>query len=86
MSYNYMEIIVKDIYDNIIKSYPDCCNCEICKADVMCMALNELPPMYNTTPIGQAYGKLLEIQIQFKAEVIQAVGRAIEIISKNPRH
>lgn len=86
MSSNYMEFIVKDIYDEVIKSYPEFCNCEICREDVICMALNELPPMYNTTPIGQAYGKLSEVKIQFRVQVIQEVGKAIEKISKNPRH
>lgn len=83
---NYMEIFVKDIYDEVIKGYPSFCNCKVCKEDVICMALNKLPPMYNTTPMGQVYGKLTEIKIQFRVQVILELGKAIEKVSKNPRH
>lgn len=81
-----MEIIVEDIYKDVIKGFPTYCNCAICEADVICMVLNELPPMYNTTSLGQAYAKLSEIQPEFKVHVIQAVGRALENVNKKPRH
>lgn len=86
MYINQMEFIVEDIYDELLKSFPMFCNCDICKADVFCLALNQLPPIYNTTSAGQAYAKLLENQPQFKVRAMQVVGSAIQKVYDNPRH
>jgi len=83
---NYMELMVKEIYHDLLKSYPSFCNCETCQEDVLCMALNELPAMYNTTSTGLVYAKLTEMQPQFKVQAIQAVSRAIEKVQASPRH
>lgn len=86
MLVNYMESIVEDVYEDIVKGFPNFCNCEICRADVICMALNKLPPVYNTTSQGQAYAKLMEHNPQFKVQAMQAVGSAIQKVIQNPRH
>lgn len=80
-----MEVIIKDMYKNVVKKYPNFCNCKVCEEDVICMALNELPTMYNTSSVGQVYGKLMELQPQLKVQVIQALVKAIEIVHENPR-
>ena len=86
VSMNYMESIVIEIYEDVVKNYSNFCNCSICREDVICMALNELPPLYNTSTIGKTYGKLLELQPQFRVQVVQVLGKAIEKVHTNPRH
>jgi competence protein ComFB len=86
MLINQMEKIVEEIYQELIKKFPEYCTCEQCKSDVFCMALNKLPPMYNTTSTGQAYGKLMGVNPQFKVEAMQIVGSAIQQVGDYPRH
>ena len=83
---NYTEIVVRDTYKEILVYFSQYCHCTICEEDVICMALNALPPIYTTTTMGQACAKLLEMQHDFKAQAVQAVSKALEVVNRNPRH
>ncbi|MDN5351780.1 MAG: competence protein ComFB [Clostridiales bacterium] len=83
---NYMEKIVEETYETVIKDYPECCTCAQCREDVMAICLNQLPPLYLTTEIGEVYSKAHEMELQFRIRAIQTVAEAIEKVSKNPRH
>ncbi|MDD5668886.1 MAG: late competence development ComFB family protein [Candidatus Omnitrophica bacterium] len=49
-------------------------------------ALNRLPPNYVVTEKGRLYTKLSEQGIQFKADVVKELTKAIQRVSKNPMH
>ena len=83
---NYTEIVVRDTYREILVHFPQYCRCAICEEDVLCIALNELPPVYITTAMGHTYAKLSEMQHEYKVQAVQAVSKALEIVNKNPRH
>lgn len=84
---NYMEILVDNVVDGVLeKSYDDLCRCEICRLDVMAIALNNLKPMYYVGLKGEVYNKLKLLEAQFKLSVIQEVVKAAEQVRKNPRH
>ncbi len=83
---NYTETVVRDTYKEILVHFPQYCHCAICEDDVLCLALNDLPPVYTTTSMGYAYAKLSEFQLEFKVQVVQAVSKALETVHKNPRH
>ena len=83
---NYTETVVRATYKEILVHFPHYCDCAICEEDVICMALNDLPPVYTTTTVGHAYAKLSEMQIEFKVQVVQAVSKAFEAVHQNPRH
>ena len=85
MIFNFTEIIVEEIYNEIIHSFPHACTCEECKNDVFCIALNRLQPMYATSSTGRAYSKLMEYEPQFKVEVFKALTSAIETVAASPR-
>ncbi len=83
---NYMERVVKETLEKLLKDRNDICKCEECIADMMAYALNRLPPKYVVTDRGYVFSKLSEIETQFQVDVLEAVLEAIEVISKNPRH
>jgi competence protein ComFB len=54
--------------------------------DIMVFALNRLPPKYVITDRGRLYTKLTEQEMQFRADVIKELTKAIMKVSKNPQH
>lgn len=89
MVVNYMEEIVKNYLTNILKTdkaYADICKCEHCIDDIMAKALNNLKPYYITTKKGEVFAEYSSLETQHHAEVISAVIKAIEFVSKKPNH
>lgn len=84
--YNYMEDIVRDTRESLISEREDVCKCQKCRLDIMARALNRLPPKYVVTDKGRMYTKLKEQEIQFRADVVQELTKAISHISKRPQH
>jgi len=82
---NYMEEVVFNYIDLLIKDSPYC-TCPLCRVDIAAYALNRLPPKYVATEKGQVYSKLSQLQQQFEVDVTVAIMKAIEIIGKNPKH
>ncbi len=82
---NYMEVCVEDQIEAVLKQI-NCCSCENCQLDITAIALNSLPPKYVVTRKGQFYTKLSGLQQQFDVDVIAAITKAAEIVSRSPRH
>ena len=83
--HNYMEDIVLNNL-NLLLEKENMCKCEKCKLDIMALALNRLPSKYVVTHKGHIYTKLAELELQFKADVIRELAKAIEIVKSNPQH
>lgn len=83
---NYMEIMVDNLLPTVIDKYIDICTCEKCIEDIKAIALNNLKPTYVVSEEGNVFVKTNELNIQFKADVLGALTKAIEIVSKNPKH
>jgi competence protein ComFB len=83
---NYMEIIVDQLLPDILNNYDGVCKCEECVNDIKAIALNNLKPLYMVTDEGNIFLKLNELQFQFITDVTSQIVKAIEIVSKNPRH
>jgi len=83
---NYMEDIVRDTLESLLSERKDICKCQKCKLDMIAWALNRLPPKYVVTDKGRMYTKLKEQEIQFRADVVQELTKAISHISKGPQH
>jgi len=82
---NYMEDIVIRYMGRIMADI-NCCKCQACLMDIAAYALNRLPSKYIVTREGEVYSRLLELEQQFETDVIIAIMKAIEVVSKNPRH
>lgn len=83
---NYMEEIVQDELELLLNERTDICKCQKCRFDMMVWALNRLPPRYVVTDRGRMYTKLKEQELQFKIDVVKELTKAINVISRNPKH
>ncbi|MBO8167620.1 MAG: late competence development ComFB family protein [Thermoanaerobacteraceae bacterium] len=83
---NYMEDIVWELLPDILNRFPECCNCEICRHDIVAKALNDLPPKYVARHKGEVYTKVAELTQQFRTDVYSALTKAILVVSQNPNH
>lgn len=84
---NYMEEAVDHLLPLVLKDYKDICKCEKCVEDIKAMTLNRMKPLYSVTDKGSMYLKVgEELEIQFKTDIMMQIAKAIEIVSKNPRH
>lgn len=83
---NYMEVLVENQLQRLLKNYNDICTCERCISDIMAKALNQLKPLYFVLEQGNVYAKLNNLESQFKTDIVTELVKSIEIISKNPRH
>lgn len=82
---NYMEDVVALLLDELIRDR-DVCKCELCRLDMMAIALNNLPPKYIVTRKGEVYAKTDLLSRQYRTDVIIQLLKAMEIVSKNPHH
>jgi competence protein ComFB len=83
---NYMEDIIKEKMETILKSMPDACLCERCTLDRLAYALNHMPPKYVVSTKGKLYAKINQLQGQFNVDVVRAVTEAAVKIAETPRH
>ena len=81
-----MEIAIDDILPNMLRKYKDMCTCQRCIEDIKAIALNNLKPIYISTDKGNVYVKIHELEAQFMTDITKELTKAIEVVSKNPRH
>lgn len=84
--HNYMEDAVKHVLEGLLASKKEVCKCPKCKLDIVALALNQLPSKYVVTETGRMYTKLKEQEIQFRADIIRELTKAITTVSSKPRH
>ncbi|MBS4540002.1 late competence development ComFB family protein [Clostridium sp. D2Q-11] len=84
--YNFMEIGVKNHIKVVLNKQSDMCKCQQCVDDISAIALNNLPPKYIARDTGEIYSKLSQMENQFTVDIIKEITKAINIVSKNPRH
>ncbi len=83
---NYMETIVFNKLDVLLKNQEDICKCEQCRLDIAALALNVLPPRYVVTDKGKIYARIDTLETQFEIDVLLAIEKAIQLVRQNPRH
>lgn len=82
---NAMEGLVEDLFIKLANDW-DWCKCDVCHADIVANALNNLQPRYFVTHEGELYTKLESFGTQYHADITAALIRAVEIVKKNPQH
>lgn len=83
--FNIMEQIVDLKLTELIKK-ACMCDCERCCADVRAIVLNNLPPKYVVTRVGEAMAEYDLLTTQMQAHVVSEIFIAIEKVKRNPRH
>jgi len=83
---NYMEIVVEELVEKECSGInEDWAKNKRCKLDVMALVLNRLPARYVVTDKGRIMTKIKETEVQFQADILRELIRAIGIVRKDPR-
>ena len=82
---NVTEQIVEKRMQEILPTI-DCCKCEKCYLDMMAIALNYLKPQYVNTEQGQLIKLAENTSIQKTVDIDIACVKAIDIVSRSPKH
>ncbi len=83
---NYMELVADEALGRMLVDREDVCKCEHCRKDALALVLNRLPAKYIVTDKGRIMTKIKETEVQFQADIIRELVKALEIIKKSPRH
>lgn len=84
---NSMENIVEVAIKELLKEDPECCTCESCMNDMMCLALNALPPKYVSSERGALFSKINNAMAQQRSiDVRVACINALEFVKTHPHH
>lgn len=83
--HNLMEDVVLRYADESIATGGGC-PCALCKADVVAYTLNHLPPRYVCTEAGRLMVEVSSYDLQFRADVLAALGEAVKLVRNHPRH
>lgn len=83
---NYMEIMVMQTLDELLKNDKNVCGCDKCKLDMAAIALNSLPPKYIVNHNGEIYTRVSMLDNQATTDVLSAVMKSIMRVGANPRH
>lgn len=82
---NIMEDLVECKLNELMHSASMCC-CERCRADVMALALNKLPPRYVVSVGGDVYSHFQAMSVQTQVNITTAIVSAIRIVRESPHH
>lgn len=84
---NVMEILVQEILEDLLKVHElEVCKCDKCKADIIALTLNKLPPKYITSEKGEKISKK-ELSVgQYKVDIFKYLIKSIDKIKTNPIH
>lgn len=83
---NIMEKVVQEALQEYVAGNELRCECEKCRADILVLTLNRIPPKYVSTPAGEMYVKALYLNPQNKMDVMREITRSVLIVGENPRH
>ncbi|MFH1778384.1 MAG: CheR family methyltransferase, partial [Candidatus Omnitrophota bacterium] len=83
---NIMEDIVRDYLDDFLLTRKDICTCHRCKMDMLAYTLSRVPAQYVTSDSGAVHTIINHARVEFQSKVLIQLLKAIEVISKEPRH
>lgn len=83
---NLTEFLVEQVLNEQLAKRKEICTCPICRADIMAIALNNLPPRYVNTDKGELFTRASVLNSQLATDILVEVSKAIEHVIKQPRH
>ena len=75
-----------DHLDSVLDAHPEVCKCTKCKADVVALTLNQLPPHYVASEKGEVLSKADHFNLENKSKLLVALTNAIKQVADAPRH
>lgn len=82
---NVSESLIEMLLDDCMAN-ADMCTCPRCVADVKAYALNNFPPHYVVTDLGDLMMRTKTLSFQFRADIVTAISTGILVVKNNPRH
>lgn len=82
---NIMEELAEQAYHEL-KDQLDCCQCELCRNDIIAYALNQVTTKYVVTTEGYLFEKLDSMIAQNWVDLIHAISEGAAIVRDHPRH
>ncbi|PWK12856.1 late competence development ComFB family protein [Tumebacillus permanentifrigoris] len=83
---NLMERIVEEVLATQWNHLRMPCACDLCKNDVMALALNALPTRYVAHDKGRMIVLVRMMDEQYQADVLREISRAAVIVASKPSH
>ncbi|MFI3115992.1 MAG: late competence development ComFB family protein [Clostridia bacterium] len=83
---NIMESLVYDKLTYLLKKNGDCCMCDQCVSDMMCIILNKLPAKYVNTKAGEVLSKIKPLSTQEEIDMLNRIMESYNIVKSSPRH
>lgn len=84
--HNYTENVVREVLEEILAKRDNICKCEVCRLDMMAIALNNLPPQYYVSNKGEVFSRLLATYVETRTKVITELTKAIMQVEQQPSH
>ncbi|MGG1552717.1 MULTISPECIES: late competence development ComFB family protein [Paenibacillus] len=84
--YNAMETVVNRMFEEFQKTYEMSCDCQICREDVLAIALNKLPPRYTSSDKGLLFVKGEYISPQLQSDIMRELLAAATVVAQNRHH
>jgi competence protein ComFB len=82
---NIMEKIVGDRLSHLLENF-DCCKCDICKDDMLAIALNNVPTKYVTSHKGELFGRTETLNQHISTDLDITIIKAINRVARTPNH
>lgn len=83
--HNIMEDVVQQKVDDVLERF-NCCKCELCKQDVIAIALNNLPPRYISANEQKMSAKIQMTMVKAANDANAALVKAAIVVRNSPRH
>lgn len=83
---NIIEDIARDFLNSALTLRYDICTCDLCKNDMLAYILSRVPARYVTTEEGSLYTIIEQTKLENEAVIAREIIKAIDVVSKNPRH
>lgn len=82
---NVVEVLAYEKVFELMKQM-QICNCRSCTADVLAIALNNLPAKYVTSDAGKQYIQLDSFKMQMETDIVSELIKACLIVKESPKH
>ncbi|HBL36980.1 MAG TPA: competence protein ComFB [Firmicutes bacterium] len=83
---NYMEEVVGEVFEEVLRNNPDFCQCAKCKQDVVAIALSKIRGRYAVSPEGEILARVEQSDRQVRADALLAVMQGVKQVAAKPRH
>jgi len=83
---NIIEDITADFLNSVLALRYDICTCDSCKNDMLAYVLSRVPARYVTTEEGSLRTIIEQTKAEHQAVIAREIIKAIDVVSKNPRH